>query len=544
MAGASDASAREAGVSLVPDYKLEFVPSTKRVRVVFRGVIVADSARAMIMRETRHAPVYYLPRTDVRMDLMRPTDHHTHCPFKGNASYWTLSVDGHTVENAMWSYQDPFEEVAHIKDYVAFYSQKMDALYEEDEPLSLDQAAATHAHPNRFVDWLLREAWEAIATEELVARLARRLVEVGFPLWRLRFIIRTLHPQLMGTSYTWRRDADTVTITTASHRVAETEAFIDSPLFVVFQGAGGIRRRLEGPDARLDFPVVKELQAEGATDYVAMPLLFSDGQINAITIASDRPGGFTTGDLGQVYEILPLLSRLFEVQAMRLTMKTILDTYLGTRTGERVLAGLIKRGDGTDIPAVIWYVDLRDSTAMAESMERSRYLGALNDFFECTAGVVLDHGGEVLKFIGDAVLAIFPVQSDRAVAASGSEDAAAAACRVALEAARAALDRLAVLNRDRAGRDEPPLRCALALHLGEVTYGNIGVAKRLDFTVIGPAANEAARLSGLCKSLRQAVLASEEFARHAPGHLVELGRHSLRGVSGERGVFGLAEGST
>jgi adenylate cyclase len=346
----------------------------------------------------------------------------------------------------------------------------------------------------------------------------------------------------MGTSYTWRRDADTVTTTTASHRVVETDAFIDSPLFVVFQGAGGIRRRLEGPDARLDFPVLRELQAEGATDYVAMPLLFSDGQINIITIASDRPGGFTTGDLGQVYEILPLLSRLFEVQAMRLTTKTILDTYLGTRTGERVLAGLIKRGDGTDIPAVIWYVDLRDSTSMAEAMERSRYLAALNDFFECTAGVVLDHGGEVLKFIGDAVLAIFPIQSDQAGGADDSADAAPA-CGVALEAARAALEQLAVLNRDRAGRDEPPLRCALALHLGKVTYGNIGVAKRLDFTVIGPAANEAARLSGLCKSLRQAVVASEEFARHAPGHLVALGRHSLRGVSGERGVFGLAEGS-
>jgi adenylate cyclase len=191
-----------------------------------------------------------------------------------------------------------------------------------------------------------------------------------------------------------------------------------------------------------------------------------------------------------------------------------------------VLDGLIRRGDGEVIPAIIWWADLRGSTGLAERLPREDYLQLLNHFFECTAGVVLERGGEVLKFIGDAVMAIFPLRQH--------PDAA----ERALDAAIESLARVRQLGADAANSDAP-FAIALALHRGEVNYGNVGVAGRLDFTVTGPAVNEVARLEGLSKSLGRAVVASEPFATLIPDRLISLGRVTLRGVSGDHEIFGL-----
>jgi adenylate cyclase len=260
-----------------------------------------------------------------------------------------------------------------------------------------------------------------------------------------------------------------------------------------------------------------------------MPLTFSDGRIHALTLATDAPAGFDVESLGHLHELLPLLSRLVEVHALRHTARVLLDTYLGAHTGARVLDGLIRRGDGEVIPAVVWWADLRGSTALAERLSRQEYLWLLNRFFECTAGSVVERGGEVLKFIGDAVLAIFPLK--------GQPDAG----RRALDAVNEALRRIAQLNAERDMGGADPVDAAIALHQGEVSYGNIGIPGRLDFTVTGPAVNEVARLEGLSKQLGQRVVASDAFARLVPGSLVSLGRHPLRGVSGEREVFTLRE---
>lgn len=521
-------------------YGIEVSPSAKRVRVVYNGVTIADSSRALALQETRHPPVHYFPRADVEMSLLRRTDHHTHCPFKGNASYWTVAVGDASAENAAWSYEDPLPEVAALKDHIAFYSNQMDALQECEEELAIDASGVGRADDNAFVDWMVREAWEAATPEELVGRFGRRLVEGKVPLWRLQVVIRTLHPLLLGTAYRWRRDQGDVEVHSLAHGVVDSAAFQDSPLLPVFGGAGGIRRRLEGSDAELDFPILHELHGQGATDYVAMPLIFSDGQINVITLTSDRPGGFSTGDLGQIYELLPLLSRLFEVHAMRRTAKSLLETYLGAHTGERVLNGLIRRGDGEDIPAVIWICDMRDSTALAEALPRTDYLALVNAFFERAADAVEAQGGEVLKFIGDAVLAIFPIDSAVDGAIDGAdEERARKACEQALAAAEDVRSRVDRLNEERGAQGQPPLRLALGLHRGDVTYGNVGSAGRLDFTVIGPAANEASRLSTLAKSLEETVLCSDAVARLVPGRLISRGRHPLRGVSRRPEVFAL-----
>ena len=510
-------------------YRIGVEPSARRVRVVFNGVSVAESSRALVLRETRLPPVYYLPRDDVRMDLMEPTDYRTHCPFKGNARYWTLRVGERTAENVLWSYEKPLPEAEAIRGYVAFYRNRMDAWHEEGGEVEIDPVTDAHAHGNPLVDWLMRDAWEATSTGELVSRLARQLRAAGVPLARLNLLVRTLHPQVLGTAHLWSADTDAVRSIELSHAAGAEERFLASPFVPIFAGRGGVRRRLEGPDARLDFPILRELREQGLTDYAAMPLTFSDGQIHALTLASGAPGGFAIQDLGYVHEILPLVSRLAEVHTLRRTARTLLDTYLGVRTGARVLNGSIRRGDGEQIPAVIWYADLRGSTPLQERLGRARYLELLNAWFECTAGAVLEAGGEVLKFIGDAVLAIFPAADD--------PDAA----RAALRAAREVLARLERFNAARAAPDDPRLAAALALHLGEVSYGNIGVEGRLDFTVTGPAVNEVARLEELSKRLGKPVVASGSFAELVPGELVALGEHALRGVSGPRAVFTLRE---
>ena len=534
--GAETRTAGEAGAAppvtpapAVPGYRIAFEPSARRVKVVFAGTVVADTRRAVILHETRLPPVYYIPREDVRMDLTTPTDYRTHCPFKGNAHYWTLTAGEHTAENAVWSYEDPLPEALPIKGMIAFYRNRMDAWYEEDAEVRIDPVTDAHVHGNPLVDWLMRDAWEAASISELVARLARQLLAVGIPLYRLNLLIRTLHPQVMGTAHVWSGDTDEVEEVVLTHVRALEQQFLESPFAAIFRGRGGVRRRLDGEGARLDFPILVDLRNEGVTDYAAMPVTFSDGQIHAITLATRAAGGFGTDALGHVHEILPLVARLVEVHALRRTARTLLETYIGAHTGGRVLDGLVKRGDGEDVPAVIWWCDLRSSTAFAERLPRQRYLDLLNDFFDGAAGAVLAHGGEVLKFIGDAVMAIFPT--------SQAPDAASRA----IAAARDTLAEIARTNVRRAATGDPPIAIALALHHGEVTYGNVGVPGRLDFTVIGPAVNEVARLEGLSKQLDRPVVASAAFARLAPVGLVSLGFHALRGVSAPHEVFTLAD---
>lgn len=219
--------------------------------------------------------------------------------------------------------------------------------------------------------------------------------------------------------------------------------------------------------------------------------------------------------------------------------RSLLDTYLGAYTGERVLNGRVQRGDGEDINAVIWFCDLRDSTEMAENLSRAEYLNVLNSFFECTASAVLERGGEVLKFIGDAVLAIFPIDDENPVPGCLNCTPVAAACFRAIEAAKDSSRRLETLNAERTARGEAELRFALSIHKGKVTYGNVGVDQRLDFTVIGPAANEAVRIGNICKHLDQQILFSAEIASHLCSGAVSLGRHSLRGVRNDREIFTL-----
>ena len=512
-------------------YRLSLEPEPRRIRAEFGGRTIADSTDVLVMHETRLPPVYYFPRQDVRMDLLTRTKRHTHCPFKGNASYWTIKAGGKSADNAAWSYESPYDESSGVKEYIAFDWPALDGWFADGSEIGEQPRAEAGAKQNPLVDWLVNEAWQARSSRELVVRLSEAMLAAGIPLWRQRLLVRTLNPLLFALAYTWWRGKDEVDVFEVTHETLQSDQYRTSPFALVIEGEGGVRRRLEGPDARLDFPVLSELRDEGATDYVAMPLKFSDGQLNILTLVSDQPGGFSTEQLGQVYEVLPTISRLFESHAVRVSSSTLLQTYLGAGAGRRVMDGLVRRGDGENIHAAIWMTDLRDSTALAASMSREDYLSLLNRYFDNVAGAVLDNGGEVLKFIGDSVLAIFAIDDP----AEEAPEACARALAAAIEASR----QFDAVNTERAAQGESQLDFAIGLHRGDLTYGNIGTAKRLDFTVIGSAVNEAARIEALSKTLNKQILISSAFAASVPGEMVSLGFHSLRGVSGEREIFAL-----
>ncbi|MCP4391012.1 MAG: DUF427 domain-containing protein [Gammaproteobacteria bacterium] len=519
-----------------PSYRFIFEPESNRVTAQFQGLKLADSQRAMRLEETRIAPVFYFPREDVRMDLCESSDFATYCPFKGNAAHYSLRIGKINAENLLWSYEDPFSESAQIKDYVAFYPDQVEIDYPEDgsKARSIERNRDSQSYANPLLSWVLQEAPALATASELTAAFARQMRAAGIPLWRMSIIIRILHPQVAAFAHSWHSVTGELVENEFGHEGLQSPEYLNSPLVPIFEGIGGVRRRLDIKDPVLDFGVLHDLHAEGATDYVAMPMLFSDGQINAVCISSNRPGGFTTEDLGYIYEILAVLGRIYEVHALQHKAVSLLDTYLGSHAGERVLNGLIRRGDGQDIRAVIWFCDLRGSTPLALSMSRTEFLAYLNEFFDCVAGAVLDHGGQILRFIGDAALAIFPLEQD--------DDGAdlQQTCEQAIAAARQASSRIRSTNEERKQRSLAPIEYGIALHVGDVTYGNIGTGNRLEFTVIGEAANLAARIESMCKTLGKPVLLSREFAACAPDRVVSVGTHQLKGIDEPQEIYMLS----
>jgi len=375
-----------------------------------------------------------------------------------------------------------------------------------------------------LLDWLLGPRAPGRTPEEAFGDLCRALRERGIAIYRVGLFVRTLHPNVAGRAYFWREDRDQVEVDSADHSWFATEDHLKSPIHAVWTMNAETRRRLADPACPMDYPVLADLRAEGATDYVAVPLRFLSGEIHVASFASRRPGGFRDAELAALRTVLPYFTGVVEIYALMRKARNILDAYLGPNAGAKVLAGQIKRGDGEDIHAVIWFSDLRDSTALADSMSRREFLSILNEYFECTLEPVLQRKGEVLRFIGDAALAIFPI-----------DGRPGEACAAAVEAAREALARMEKANKKR----PLPLRFGIGLHLGELTYGNIGTPGRIEFTVIGAAANEAARIESLCKQLEVELLVSEHVARVLPIRWRSMGSHTLRGVGDKIELFTL-----
>ena len=362
--------------------------------------------------------------------------------------------------------------------------------------------------------------------------MAPQLRAAGVPLDRTEAFVRTLHPHIVGRSFVWKPDAATE-VYEQSYSYLRSPEFLGSPVAEVFANGEYARHRLSkdaiaaAPAGRR--PYLEKLATEGYTDFYAAPLKFRSGQVHAITFASRAESGFDDEHLAAFRRVMTPLARVGEILALSRTAVNLLNTYVGRNAGERILGGQIQRGDVEPIRAVIWFSDLRGFTALSGSVSPEELIRSLNELFECQVPAIEEHGGEVLKFIGDGLLAIFPIVAGGASIETLVEQALGAA-----DDAFASFDAL------NARRDKgEPMAFGLALHVGEIVYGNIGGAGRLDFTAIGPAVNVASRLEGLTSTLGARIIASEEIAILTARPKEDLGEFELKGVGGKTRVFKL-----
>jgi adenylate cyclase len=360
-----------------------------------------------------------------------------------------------------------------------------------------------------------------------------RLLALGVPLHRFTASVRTLHPMFGGRAFYWKPDTH-VEIRTATHNLFSTPVFTRSVHAAVLQAGQAVRFALQGPSARRDLTPLDELADQGFVDYLSAPLLFLHGEGHVVSFATKSAGGFSDEHAQQLVRMLRPLARIAEILAQRREAVNLLNTYVGHNAGERILAGKIIRGDIETIRSVIWFSDLRGFTNIASQIPPQELISILNGVFECQVPAIQAHGGEVLKFIGDGLLAIFPIAKGTATTAQ--------ACDAALASAEAAVLALDALNGRRAQAGDAMVRLGIALNVGDVAYGNIGSDDRLDFTCIGTAVNLAARLEGLTSKLHRPLVVGADVALAASMMFTPLGEFTLKGIPTPQAVFAPASG--
>ncbi len=380
-----------------------------------------------------------------------------------------------------------------------------------------------------LVDWLLSPACRELGRRALIAELIARLQAAGVGFERFSVSFRTRHPEVWLENFSWTAEGGLVGHL-RDNAVTRQPMFLASPVAELYAGASERRVRLPTEAAR--YPVTRELAAAGFTDYISLAL--PAAQRSFVSLATRAPGGFREDVLRSMRLLVPALSLRIELASERWATASLLRTYLGANAARHVLDGQFRLGQGRPIEAAIWSCDLRGFTALVDTVEIDEVLSTLNEYFECVTGPIANHGGEVLKFIGDAVLAIF----------TGADEAEHGRCAAALAAAQEAFAALDALSERRVERGLRPLAFGLALHHGVVTYGNIGARDRLDFTVIGPAVNEVTRVESLCKSTGYRLLLTSAFVEACDGsaraRLRGVGRHALRGVAEPVQLYTLA----
>lgn len=414
--------------------------------------------------------------------------------------------------------------------------------------MSIDQAKTA-----AVLQWLIAGAPSERARTDLVAELCERMTDAGFLLTRVNVFIQTLHPDVFGISLVWRPDAE-MKINMASFDATGSEAYRSSPLAVMYDTKAEVRLKIDDP-ANMRFPIVSDLIEEGATDYLLLPIKFSDGELQVSTWTTNRPGGYTAEELDALRALVVPLARVVEIMSLRRMASILIDTYVGNQAGERILAGHIRRGYTETMNAAIWLSDMRGFSALSDRLPPDVIVDVLNCYFDCQVPAILDRGGDILKFMGDGLLAVFPIENGNSVAA----------CTRALDAARAAREAIHSLCYPHEGGQLDGFRFGVALHVGDVLYGNIGGGRplpfddgfigielrdledatrstsRLDFTCIGPAVNLAARLEKIASRLGRTVVASDTFAQIARCDWVDLGEFPIAGVARPERVFGLAD---
>jgi len=386
--------------------------------------------------------------------------------------------------------------------------------------------------------WILGEGLAGSNEARVLDGVCERLTAEGIPLLRVNIAQPTLHPVIGGHLFIWQRDKGPAVQEDWRRNVtAAGDDYTQTPFaYMMDHDLFQLRFRLGAGEGCSDFPMLTRFRQGGATDYFALRTDFggTPGQSPArramTSWLTDAPQGFTPDQIATIEAIGPALALVVKAASSQRVASSVIETYLGRDAGGRVLGGSIERGAGETIRAALWSSDLRAFTKISDSVPRDRLLGLLHDYFDCIVGCVHENGGQVLKFMGDGLLAIFNLEDD------------AASCQAALAAADLLRQRLEALSLERREKDLPVTGAYLALHLGDVLYGNIGAPDRLDFTVIGPAVNEVARIEAMCRALDQDLVISAAFAAAAKSHndrIASLGRYVLRGVRRPQELFTL-----
>ena len=396
-----------------------------------------------------------------------------------------------------------------------------------------------HIFTSEIEDWLIGKALVDPDIRTLFEKLCERLRAIGIPLERAALSWPTLHPLFSAEQVFWYPDKG-AELEQYYHASRGNEHWLASPFYhVQTNGLESMRRCLTGPNAVLDFPVLRNFRDEGYTDYlltrtnfkIAEVEHFSGGAAGMMTSwLTKRENGFTDDDLSALKHIQKLLAVACHAAIQKRIMANLANAYLGPTAGWKVLSGDIKRGDGDRIPAVVWFSDLRASTRLSDTMDPDSYLALLNRYFECTAAPVIEHGGEILNFIGDGVLAIFPIETTCPFSASMRAEAAVR------DAMRLQAEAIAEGTPDNA-----PMNFGIGLAIGEVMFGNIGVASRLAFSGIGQVVNKVQRIESATKALGIPVLATPEFAEAAPGNWETCGHVEIADFDRDLDVYTLPE---
>ncbi|MEH2487729.1 adenylate/guanylate cyclase domain-containing protein [Bradyrhizobium sp. AZCC 2230] len=384
-------------------------------------------------------------------------------------------------------------------------------------PPSGDRGAAY----NGVIHWLTSETHDQRFIDNIFAELCVRLRLAGIPVKRAALHVLMQHPQWRGARIFWADGMREATITRVDYDVRERPEYIGSPVQEIHNGAAEVRENLEGDPSRgRKHSAYDGWRSEGLTDYVAWPMYHTLGKRHVAAFATDGPGGFDQAHIASLSGLLPILALVSEIRIKNRLARTLLETYVGTHAGELILAGATRRGSGTTVHAAVMICDLRDFTGISDNWPRDDVIDILNNYFDAMSEPIARHGGEILKFMGDGLLAIFPLSAPQA-------------CTNLLHAVSEARQAMAALNEKNKETGRMPLDYGIGVHVGDVMFGNIGSRTRLDFTVIGPAVNMAARLEALTKQLGRTVLLSRSFADLVESDfgLERVGKYPVRGFS-------------
>jgi adenylate cyclase len=390
-------------------------------------------------------------------------------------------------------------------------------------------------------EWIVRAALAGTNEVEIIVGVCQRLSSAGVSLVRSSVATNLLDPTIDARLVRWIRGQGA--LEEAVTRTDDPQAIEDwtrSPFFFLIESRRpSLRRRLDATYRRGEFPLLDGFRDQGVTDYMAFAervgetVLLGEGEGMVSSWTTDAPAGFSEAQVEMLAGIMPALTLAFMLRTTNRAARTLLTTYLGSDAAERVLAGNIVRGRAQAIHAVVWFSDLIGFTRISDTVSPDVVLALLNDYAEAQVEEIEAHGGHVLKFMGDGILAIF------------RDDDTTPACKRALDAAADLRRRIAALNERRQAAGLPVTDTHLALHVGELLYGNLGSPRRLDFTVLGSAVNEAARIGSLCSSLEQTVIVSWAFAEaagEARSLLVSLGRYVMKGIARPQELFTLDPG--